>query len=332
MIQIICKKLCILPVANCFVFLIFFLHKSIYCYALKKNDLYLTRVGLICKGTGRTWWFQEICIFICFMTWYYFVFCTHSFIWYFFTFLGHFARSLFLSSFSFLCLVSFFPLKRRRNLPSPVHDELPLAVEEGADWPCCLAPCWCWLWWWWGGGGGYNYEEGINGGDNENAVRGVNKYTFRGKNENMLSVMIFLPYYFPHNHSFQTSQRWPVTLQPDHWYLESPLLHQLLSLSKAILQPVHYYSWKNSFPIFVSYFSKKVFLIFSNQLLSFSKPSHGTSWFSFKEEPPQHHDKSEAIPAWVGGSSPVIIVWSCYDMEENTTIWQHVRMYVMMRE
>ena len=196
----------------------------------------------------------------------------------------------------FSALSPFFPLKRRRNLPSPVHDELPLAVEEGADWPCCLAPCWCWLWWWWGGGGGYNYEEGINGGDNENAVRGVNKYTFRGKNENMLSVMIFLPYYFPHNHSFQTSQRWPVTLQPDHWYLESPLLHQLLSLSKAILQPVHYYSWKNSFPIFVSYFSKKVFLIFSNQLLSFSKPSHGTSWFSFKEEPPQHHDKSEAIP------------------------------------
>ena len=214
------------------------------------------------------------------MTSYYFVFCTHSIKWYFFTFDGHFARSLFLSSFSFLCLVSFFPLKRRRNLPSPVHDELPLAVEEGADWPCCLAPCWCWLWWWWGEGGGYHYEEGIYGGDNENAVRGVNKYTFRGKNENMLSVMIFLPYYFPHNHSFQTSQRWPVTLQPDHWYLESPLLHQLLSLSKAILQPdVHYYSWKNSFPIFVSHFSKNVFY-------NFFQINYG----HFQNLPIGHHD------------------------------------------
>ena len=37
-----------------FFFLNFFLHKSIYCHALNKNDLYLTRVGLICRGTGRT--------------------------------------------------------------------------------------------------------------------------------------------------------------------------------------------------------------------------------------------------------------------------------------
>ena len=212
MIQIICKKLCILPVANCFVFLNFFLTQIYLLLCFEKEWPVFDEGRSDLQRNWKSLMFSRNCIFICFMTWYYFVFCTHSIKWYFFTFLGHFARSLFLS----LCLVSFFPLKRRRNLPSPVHDELPLAVGEGADWPCCLAPCWCCLWWWWGGGGGYNYEEGINGGDNENAVMGVNKYAFRGKNDYMLSVMIFLPYYFPHNHSFQTSQRWPVTLQPNH--------------------------------------------------------------------------------------------------------------------
>ena len=78
MIQIICQKVCLTVLfakaayravkdQSQIVFFLLFVHKYIYCYALNKNDLYLTRVGLICRGTGRTWYFQDnyICFWLC---------------------------------------------------------------------------------------------------------------------------------------------------------------------------------------------------------------------------------------------------------------------------